>query len=107
MAMFLRSPLGRDVLFPPGCRISSSTKTRTTWFFWSYPRAVVTAEQIIGKLREAEVGLAQGRTVPDVSRKLTSEDVLERLSDLFVVAEPSGRGRRDSGDRGDPLAGQP
>jgi len=29
-----------------------------------------TAEQIIGKLREAEVGLAQGRTVPEVVRKL-------------------------------------
>ncbi len=26
-----------------------------------------TAEQIIGKLREAEVGLAQGKTVPEVS----------------------------------------
>ena len=30
----------------------------------------VTAEQIIGKLREAEVGLAQGKTVPEVVRKL-------------------------------------
>jgi transposase-like protein len=29
-----------------------------------------TAEQIIGKLREAEVLLAQGRTVPEVSRSL-------------------------------------
>ena len=29
-----------------------------------------TAEQIIGKLREAEVGLAQGKTVPEVVRKL-------------------------------------
>jgi transposase InsO family protein len=29
-----------------------------------------TAEQIIGKLREAEVGLAQGKTVPKVVRKL-------------------------------------
>ena len=29
-----------------------------------------TAEQIIGKLREAEVGLAQGKTVPEVFRKL-------------------------------------
>ena len=29
-----------------------------------------TAEQIIGKLREAEVGLAQGKTVPEVARKL-------------------------------------
>ena len=28
-----------------------------------------TAEQIIGKLREAEVGLAQGKTVPEVVRK--------------------------------------
>ncbi len=29
-----------------------------------------TAEQIIGKLRETEVGLAQGNTVPEVVRKL-------------------------------------
>ena len=29
-----------------------------------------TAEQIIGKLREAEVGLAQGKTAPGVVRKL-------------------------------------
>ena len=29
-----------------------------------------TAEQIIRKLREAEVGLAQGKTVPEVVRKL-------------------------------------
>ena len=28
------------------------------------------AEQIIGKFREAEVGLAQGKTVPEVVRKL-------------------------------------
>jgi putative transposase len=28
-----------------------------------------TTEQIIGKLREAEVGLAQGKTVPEVVRK--------------------------------------
>lgn len=30
----------------------------------------VAAEQIIGKFREAEVGLAQGKTVPEVVRKL-------------------------------------
>jgi transposase-like protein len=29
-----------------------------------------TAEQVIGKLREDEVGLAQGKSVPDVVRKL-------------------------------------
>ena len=29
-----------------------------------------TAEQIIGKLREAKVGLTQGKTVPEVVRKL-------------------------------------
>jgi len=29
-----------------------------------------TAEEIIGKLRQAEVALAQGNTVPDVCRKL-------------------------------------
>ena len=29
-----------------------------------------TAEQIVGKLHEAEVGLAQGKTVPEVVRTL-------------------------------------
>jgi putative transposase len=29
-----------------------------------------TAEQIIGKLREAEVGLSRGKKVPEVRRKL-------------------------------------
>lgn len=29
-----------------------------------------TAEQIIGKLREAEVALAQGKTVPEMVRNL-------------------------------------
>ena len=32
----------------------------------------LTAEQITGKLREAEVGLAQGKTVPEVVRMLTA-----------------------------------
>ena len=30
----------------------------------------ITAEQIIGKFRESEVGLAHGNTVPEVVRKL-------------------------------------
>ncbi len=34
------------------------------------PRKRHTPEQIIGKLREAEVGLASGRTVPEVCRTL-------------------------------------
>ncbi len=34
------------------------------------PRKRYTTEQIIGKLREAEVELAQGRTVPQVCKKL-------------------------------------
>ena len=34
------------------------------------PGKKFTAEQIIGKLREAEVGLAQLKTVPEVVRKL-------------------------------------
>ena len=34
----------------------------------------LTAEQFIGKLREAEVGLAQGKTVPEVVRKLSVAD---------------------------------
>ncbi len=44
------------------------------------PRAKkFTAEQIIGKLREAEVGLAHGKTVPEVVRKLgVTEQPYER-----------------------------
>jgi transposase-like protein len=34
------------------------------------PRKRHTPEQIIGKLREAEVGLSNGRTVPEVCRTL-------------------------------------
>ncbi len=34
------------------------------------PRKRHTPEQIIGKLREAEVGLSSGRTVPEVCRAL-------------------------------------
>ena len=34
------------------------------------PRKRHTPEQIIGKLREAEVGLASGQTVPEVCRTL-------------------------------------
>ena len=34
-------------------------------------RKKFTAKQIIGKLREAEVGLAQGKTVPEVVRELS------------------------------------
>jgi putative transposase len=34
------------------------------------PRKRHTPEQIIGKLREAEVGLAGGQTVPEVCRPL-------------------------------------
>ena len=40
-----------------------------------------TAEQIIGKLREAEVGLAQGKTVPEVVRKL---GVTEQMACLGI-----------------------
>jgi putative transposase len=37
-----------------------------------------TAEQVIGKLREAEVGLAQGKTVPEVVRKPGVTEQTER-----------------------------
>ena len=37
------------------------------------------AEQIIGKLREAEVGLAQGKTVPEVVRKLGVTEQCQRV----------------------------
>jgi hypothetical protein len=40
----------------------------------------------------------------DVARKLTSEDVLERLSDLFVRRGVPDHIRSDNGD---PLAGLP
>ena len=79
-----------------------------------------TAEQIIGKLRESEVELARGKTVPevvrklgvteqtfyrrereclaiDVSRKLTIADVLERLSDLLVRWGVPNHIRSDNG----------
>jgi type III secretion system FlhB-like substrate exporter len=39
----------------------------------------VMAEQIIGKLREAEVGLAQGKTVPKVVRKLGVTEQCQRV----------------------------
>jgi putative transposase len=35
------------------------------------PRKRFTSEQIIGKLREAEIRLGQGETLPDVCRTLT------------------------------------
>ena len=44
-----------------------------------------TAEQIIGKLREAEVGLAQGKTVP--------EPVTEHDSDAQLVVSMRGMTR--------------
>ena len=34
------------------------------------PRKRFTTEQVIAKLREAEVGLAQGQAVPEICRKL-------------------------------------
>ena len=37
------------------------------------PRKGHTPEQIIGKLREAEVGMASGQTVPEVGRTLPEE----------------------------------
>ncbi len=43
-----------------------------------------TAEQIIGKLREAEVGLAQGKTVPGVDRKRGGPPNLRHLHVLLL-----------------------
>jgi putative transposase len=83
----------------------------------------LSVEQIIGKLREAEVLLAQGQAIPqvskkigvteqmltildeftreclaiDVARRLTSEDVLERLSDLFIRRGVPEHIRSDNG----------
>jgi hypothetical protein len=47
-----------------------------------------TAEQIIGKLREAEVGLAQGKTVPEVVRKLgvTDQPLSQRHAEMASAA---------------------
>ncbi len=51
-----------------------------------------TAEQIIGKLREAEVGLAQGKTVPEVVRKLgVTEQTYERREAGIRRAARRGR----------------
>ena len=56
-----------------------------------------TPEQIITALREAEVGLARGKSVDEhtreclaivVARKIRSHDVLEVLADLFVRHGP-------------------
>jgi len=53
-----------------------------------------TAEQIIGKLREAEVGLAQGKTVPEVVRKLgVTEQTYYRRSH-FRSSPPSPASER-------------
>ena len=54
-----------------------------------------TAEQIIGKLRDAEVGLAQGKTVPEVVRKLGERRrifLMRELSSSLVSAPPRSRG---------------
>ncbi len=46
------------------------------------PRKRHTPEQIIGKLREAEVGLASGQTVPEVCRTLgIAEQLVAELLD--------------------------
>ena len=52
----------------------------------------VTAEQIIGKLRETEVGLALGKTVPEVVRKLgVTEQMYYRWNESTAAC---GRTRR-------------
>lgn len=51
-----------------------------------------TAEQIIGKLREAEVGLAQGKTVPEVVRKL---GVTEQLDERETSSRSSACERHE------------
>ena len=48
------------------------------------PRKRHTPEQIIGKLREAEVGLASGQTVPEVCRTL---GIAEQLGDELLGGE--------------------
>ena len=48
------------------------------------PRKRFTSEQIIGKLREAEIRLGQGETLPDVCRALTvSEQTFYRWRKEF------------------------
>ena len=42
----------------------------------------------------------------DVERHLTSEDVLERLADLFVVRGGEGRPREAGAVRGEPAVGR-
>ena len=62
-------------------------------------------EEIIGKLREAEVVLAQGATTAEasrecmalpVARKLKSDDVLAALAELFVTRGPPAHIRSDN-----------
>ena len=64
-----------------------------------------TPEQISGKLREAEVGLASGQTVPDVRRSLSwaARNGLQSLGDL-VAAEPEHQFPLQDLDPGLPIA---
>jgi hypothetical protein len=56
-----------------------------------------TAEQIIGKLREAEVGLAQGKTVPEVVRKLgVTEQTYYRWKREYGGPRDGARGARSA-----------
>jgi hypothetical protein len=71
IAASARGPAGRDL---PPLNVALSEKeslVRQTKGGQEVPRGKkFMAEQIIGKLREAEVGLAQGKTVLEVVRKL-------------------------------------
>jgi putative transposase len=58
-----------------------------------------TAKQIIGKLREAEVGLAQGKTVPEAVRKL---GVTEQT---YYRCKREYGGQRPESHHSDPEAG--
>jgi DNA invertase Pin-like site-specific DNA recombinase len=62
-----------------------------------------TAEQIIGKLREAEVELARGKTVPEVVRKLgVTEQTYYRYAGVpgdRRVEEVDQRGRLGAAER--------
>ena len=55
-----------------------------------------TAEQIIGKLRETEVGLAQGTTVPEVVRKL---GVTERTFYRWIALESKEESLTNGGQK--------
>ena len=56
-----------------------------------------TPEQVIKKLREAEVAIAEGSTVAEAARSIRSADVMEALAELMVFRGVPDHIRSDNG----------